>query len=117
MSSRRGKLLEREDLAGDIPGSSTDVSSRLGGLSGCRPLPGGCSAIVGRAPPVAFGSLPTLGDRAHSSSSNGARDSWRCELLSFAEYLLEYKSYEIREIWLARRGGGSVWKLERRYLL
>ena len=35
MFSRGGKLLEREDLGGDCSRPSTDVSSRLRGLSDC----------------------------------------------------------------------------------
>ena len=72
MSSRGGKLLEREDLAGDLPGPCTDLLLRLRGLSGCQSLPSGRGMIVGREPPVASGLLPIPGDRSHSSSFKSA---------------------------------------------
>jgi len=69
MSSRRGRLLGREHLAGDSSGPSTGALSGLGSLSGCQSLPDG-DVIVGRAPPVALWSLPISGNRSHSISFN-----------------------------------------------
>jgi len=38
-------------------------------------------------------------------------------LLAFVEYLPAYEPYGMRQVWLARRGGGSVRKLGWRSLL